>query len=67
MCEQTVNGQNVEFFALLYRNKTFLLLDFFGGLWYHSSVKLGRFATVPNGFDSVVTASKQGFPAPEKG
>ena len=42
-------------------------LDFLRILWYHKRVKLGCYATVLHGFDSMCTARKQGFPAPEKG
>ena len=42
-------------------------LDFSGILWYHKRVKLGCYATVPHGFDRLISRPKQGFPAPAKG
>ena len=68
MYEQTVNWRFRRFLLSIYKERELFALDFSGILWYHKRVKLGCFATVPHGFDSVKKRSpKQGFPAPEKG
>ena len=56
MCEQTVNVRFERFCLPLYMYEKRVALDFWGILWYHIRVKLGCFATVPHGFDSVSSA-----------
>ena len=46
--------------------ETELTLDFFGILWYHKRVKLGCNATVPHGFDRLISGRNRGSPLPHR-